>query len=339
VFSSYKILPEGKIECLICPHSCKIASGKTGICGVRKNTGNKITLLTYGLISGFALDPVEKKPLYHFYPGKKILSIGSWGCNMKCDFCQNYHISQAEPENDFDPVLPSHVITRALKADNNIGIAFTYNEPLIWFEYIKDVAEPAKAEGLNTAMVTNGFVTEETLDEYLGFIDAFNVDLKAFNNNFYRQITGAEIEPVKKALKRIIIAGKHLEITTLVIPGKNDLPSEMENEVRWIAGELGKDVPFHLSRYFPMYRRNDPVTPHEKLTELYEIASRYLDYVYVGNTMSDIGQDTHCPECKTVITKRSGYHTRHINTIDGSCKVCGKKIYSNFTFSSSSKQY
>jgi pyruvate formate lyase activating enzyme len=327
----------GKLECLLCPHFCKLAKDKIGICGVRKNTGEKIELLTYGIISGFALDPVEKKPFYHFFPGTRILSIGSWGCNMRCDFCQNYHISQSGPEKDQDHVSPSEIVKKALMAPDNIGIAFTYNEPVIWFEYVKDVAEPAKKEGLNTAMITNGFVAEKPLNEYLGFIDAFNVDLKAFNNDFYRKVTGADIEPVKQAIKMIGRAGKHLEITTLVIPGRNDLPSELENEVRWIASELGKDVPFHLSRYFPMYKRNDPVTPHEKLTELYEIACKHLDFVYLGNTMSDSGQDTICPRCKSVITKRSGYDIRHINTKDGSCLICGMMIYRNFTFSSSSK--
>jgi pyruvate formate lyase activating enzyme len=326
-----------KLECHICPHLCKLASGKIGICGVRKNTGEKIELLTYGVISGIALDPVEKKPLYHFFPGTKILSIGSWGCNMRCDFCQNYHISQNEPGKGQELVLPVEIVKQALSATNNIGIAFTYNEPVIWFEYIIDVAEAVKKEGLCTAMVTNGFVSEKPLDDYLSLIDAFNVDLKAFNDNFYRQITGAEIEPVKRSLKKIAKAGRHLEITTLVIPGRNDLPAEMEEEVKWIAGELGKDVPFHLSRYFPMYKRNDPVTPHEKLTELYEIACSRLDFVYLGNTMSALGQDTVCPSCKAIVTKREGYHIKHINTINGNCAVCGQRIYRNFTFSSSSK--
>jgi pyruvate formate lyase activating enzyme len=328
-----------KLECLLCPHFCKIAPGKTGICGVRKNTGGKIELLTYGVISGLALDPIEKKPLYHFFPGTRILSIGSWGCNMRCDFCQNYHISQSEPDKDQQNILPADIVKQAHRATNNTGIAFTYNEPVIWFEYVRDVAVPAKEEGLYTAMVTNGYVTEDLMDEYLGFIDAFNVDLKAFNNDFYREITGANIEPVRRSLKKINGAGKHLEITTLVIPGRNDLASEMEEEVKWIAGELGKDIPFHLSRYFPMYKRNDPVTPHEKLIGLYEIACRHLDFVYLGNTMSASGQDTVCPSCKTVITKREGYHIEHINTGDGNCAVCGEKIYRNFTFSSSSKHH
>ncbi len=333
-----KKLGQGKIECLLCPHLCKIAEGKTGICGVRKNTGTNIDLLTYGRISGLALDPTEKKPLYHFYPGTRILSIGSWGCNMRCDFCQNYHISQAEPATGEVNITAEDVVKKALNAPGNIGIAFTYNEPVIWFEFIRDVAIPAKKEGLMTAMVTNGFVSPGPLDEYLGFIDAFNVDLKAFSENFYKLIAGAELEPVKETLKRIRRAGKHLEITTLVIPGRNDERSEMEEEVKWIASELGNEVPLHLSRYFPMYRRRDPVTPDDTLRELFAIASRELKYVYVGNADSLEGKDTSCPRCGSIITKRKGYEIRHLNTTDGSCGNCGQQVYSYFTFSSSSKQ-
>ena len=330
-----KNLGNNKLECQLCPHLCKLLPGKTGICGARKNTGEKIELLTYGVISGLALDPVEKKPIYHFFPGTNILSIGSWGCNMRCDFCQNYQISQSEAREDQTRVLPSWIVDKALSLENNIGIAFTYNEPVIWYEFVKDVGEAAKKEGLCTVMVTNGFVSEKPLDDYLTFIDAFNVDLKAFNNDFYRQITGASLEPVKTSLKKISKSGRHLEITTLIITGRNDLASEMEEEARWIADELGKETPLHLSRYFPMYKRSDPATTDGKLTELYEIARKHLDYVYLGNTTSEAGRDTICPGCGSIVTKREGYRLRHVNTIDGKCAVCGRVIYRNFTFSSS----
>src|SRR5674476_480771 len=221
-------ISDNKPECTLCPHYCKPAPGKTGICGVRKNTGEKIELLTYGVISGYALDPVEKKPLYHFYPGQNILSIGSFGCNMRCDFCQNWHISQKIPESLVPDVTIYKIVKDALASKNNIGIAFTYNEPVIWFEFMRDVAESAKKEGLLTVMVSNGFVNSEPLGEILSFIDAFNIDLKAFNNSFYRKLTGAEIEPVKNSLKQIAKSGKHLEITTLIIPGLNDDEKEME---------------------------------------------------------------------------------------------------------------
>jgi pyruvate formate lyase activating enzyme len=324
-----------KLECLLCPHFCKLAEGKTGICGVRKNTGDKIELLTYGVISGYSLDPVEKKPLYHFYPGSNILSIGSYGCNMRCDFCQNYHISQNILKNLLPDTKPEEIVRNCLSAQRNIGIAFTYNEPVIWFEFVKDVALLVKSNGLHTVMVTNGYINREPLEEYLQFIDAFNVDLKAFNNDFYKKLTGAELEPVKDSLKMIRKAGRHLEITTLVIPGQNDKESEMENQVKWIAGELGKNVPFHLSRYFPMFKRIDPTTPHNTLIKLYDIARKHLQYVYLGNTMSETGQDTRCSNCGKIVTKRTGYYTQNLNINDGKCAQCGTVIYDHFiSFSS-----
>lgn len=326
-----------KIKCLLCPHFCLIGSNKTGICGVRKNTGEAIELQTYGVISGWSSDPVEKKPLYHFFPGTSILSIGSYGCNMKCDFCQNYHISQNVIEKKINVTKPEEIFNQSISIKNNIGIAFTYNEPVIWFEYVMDVAVLIKEAGLYNVMVTNGFVNKEPLKEFLGVIDAFNVDLKAFNNDFYRKITGAELEPVKNALKQISAAGRHLEITTLVVTGINDDPSEMENQVKWISGELGENTPFHLSRYFPMYRRDDPATPHETLMSLYEIALKHLNYVYVGNTMSATGQDTNCSGCGSLITKRSGYNIQNMNVKEGNCSKCGTKIYNYFTSFSSSK--
>jgi pyruvate formate lyase activating enzyme len=326
-------LSENNIECLLCPHFCKIAKGKTGICGVRKNTGGKIELITYGVVSGYSLDPVEKKPLYHFFPGYNILSIGSYGCNMRCDFCQNYHISQNIPKRIMADATPAEIAINALAANRNIGLAFTYNEPVIWFEFVKDTATLVKTRGLYTAMVTNGFINPDPLNELLEITDAFNVDLKAFNNDFYKRLTGASLEPVKNTLRQIVKKGIHLEITTLIITGQNDNEHEMENQVRWIASELGEDIPFHLSRYFPMYKRDDPTTPHDTLLKHYEIASKHLNYVYLGNTMSETGQDTKCPVCGTVITKRSGYHIQQLNINNGKCQACAKEIYKYFTIS------
>ena len=323
-----------KLECLLCPHYCKLTFGKTGICGVRKNTGEKIELITYGVVSGYSLDPVEKKPLYHYFPGQNILSIGSFGCNMRCDFCQNFHISQEIPESLMPEVTINKIIKDALKAEKNIGVSFTYNEPIIWFEFMKDIAESAKKEGLHTVMVSNGFVNSEPLKEIIGFIDAFNIDLKAFNNNFYRKLTGAELEPVKSSLKQIASSGKHLEVTTLVIPGLNDDEKEMALQVEWMSGELGKDIPFHLSGYFPTYKRANPATPEESLKKLFDIASEYLDYVYIGNSQTSTGQNTLCPVCGTVVTIRSGYKTRLVNLDEkGKCTCCGNQVYRNFTIS------
>jgi pyruvate formate lyase activating enzyme len=329
---------ENYIECQLCPHFCKLKPGQTGICGVRKNTGERIELTTYGIISGIASDPIEKKPLYHFFPGYKILSVGSYGCNMRCDFCQNYHISQNIPDSGGPGITPLYLAKEAMHTENNIGIAFTYNEPVIWFEFIRDVAEAVKKAGLFTVMVSNGYANSKPLSELTGLIDAFNIDLKAFNNKFYRKLTGTDIEPVKNSLKQIAKSGRHLELTTLIIPGANDSVKEMEEQAEWIAGELGKDVPLHLSRYFPSYKRKDPSTSEETLMRLYEAASLQLDYVYLGNNLSDTGQSTICPECGECVTNRTGYTTRLLNLDkNGRCARCGNLIYSNFTISSSTK--
>jgi pyruvate formate lyase activating enzyme len=324
----------GKLECLLCPHYCKLANGKTGICGVRKNTGQKIELTTYGVLSAYSLDPVEKKPLYHFFPGHNILSIGSFGCNMRCDFCQNFHISQKVPESLVPEVTIDRIIKDALSTEKNIGIAFTYNEPIIWFEYMRDVAEIAKREGLYTVMVSNGFVNPGPLMELMEFIDAFNIDLKAFDNDFYRKLTGSELEPVKESLKQIARSGKHLEVTTLIIPDQNDSEEEMKLQSEWMAGELGENIPFHISRYFPTFKRDNPPTLEKSLIKLFDISSEKLNYVYLGNSHSNTGQNTSCPECGAEVTIRSGYKTQLVNLDEeGKCTRCGTMVYKNFTFS------
>jgi pyruvate formate lyase activating enzyme len=325
---------EDKLECLLCPQQCRLTAGKTGICGVRKNTGEKIELTTYGVVSGYSLDPLEKKPLYHFFPGHNILSIGSYGCNMRCDFCQNFHISQEIPHGNFTGITIEKIIEDSLNSNDNIGISFTYNEPVIWFEFIKDVAEAAKRNGLYTVLVSNGFVNPEPLKEIIKFIDAFNIDLKAFNNDFYRKLTGAELQPVKNSLKQIALSGKHLEVTTLVIPGLNDNEVEMAIQTEWMADELGKNVPFHLSRYFPTYKRDNPPTSEATLIHLSDIACKNLNYVYTGNCNTKTGQNTSCPVCGTIVTIRSGYKTNLLNLdAEGKCISCGNQIYKNFTIS------
>jgi pyruvate formate lyase activating enzyme len=320
-------------ECRLCPHFCKIAPGKKGICGVRWNNDGEIELTTYGVISGKSLDPIEKKPLYHFFPGHNILSVGSYGCNMRCDFCQNWHISQNHPEEIKPNCKIESLLNEADSSFNNIGVAFTYNEPVIWFEFMRDAALRFKENGYYTVMVSNGYVNKDPLHEITGFIDAFNIDLKAFNETFYKKLTGADLEPVKETLRQIVKKGKHLEITTLIIPGRNDDVNEMRNEAEWIADELGEDVPLHLSRYFPMFKREDPPTPSETLARLFETASEYLKNVYVGNTDVSYGQNTFCNNCKTTVTERSGYKTRLMNLDkEGRCLKCGSLVYKHFIF-------
>jgi pyruvate formate lyase activating enzyme len=321
------------IVCQVCPHKCKVKAGASGICGVRTNTGNgTITLASYGYVSGYNTDPIEKKPLYHYYPGSVILSIGSYGCNFRCDCCQNFAISQG-----FDPtagrkMTPDEIVADALKIPGNTGIAFTYNEPIVWFEFMRDIALKAKSARLKTVMVSNGYVSKEILQEIISFIDAFNIDLKYYNDANYRKYTGGTLNPVLETISAIATANRHLEITTLVIPTLNDSLTEIENISSWIADHAGADTPLHLSRYFPAFRRSTPATKEASLAELYDRVSRNLSFVYAGNAPSLGHSDTICPDCGTIVTKRTGYSTKHLSvTRDGKCGKCLREIYSAFT--------
>ncbi len=319
----------GETECLLCPHNCIIKEGKHGICIVRKNQNGKIVPENYGKVSSLHPDPIEKKPLYHFYPGQAILSIGTFGCNLKCKFCQNYDISQPKVTNLLNrkTYKPEDIIRIAIEMKDNHGIAYTYNEPIIWFEFVMETATKAHDEGLYNVMVSNGFINEKPLFDLFHVIDAWNVDLKAFTEDFYRKYTSSKLLPVKESIKNIKKAGKHLEITNLVIPGLNDDEKKFSEMVKWISDETGKDTPLHISRYFPTYLINIPATPVSTLERFYKIASEYLNYVYLGNIATSTGKDTYCPECNNLIISRSGYSTR-INglTTQGHCTNCDKKI-------------
>jgi pyruvate formate lyase activating enzyme len=321
---------EGSLRCTLCPKLCIIRPGGRGICGARENREGEIYPITAGIISGYALDPIEKKPLYHFFPGSVILSVGSYGCNLTCDFCQNYHISQHFAGDQSARLHPEELVRHAANARGNIGIAYTYNEPVIWFEYVTESARLAREKGLRNVMVTNGYVNQEPLKEFIQVIDAFNIDLKAFSNDFYRLYTGATLKPVMQAIKSVASSGRHLEITTLILPGMNDSPDEMRREAEWISENAGRSVPLHLSRYFPTYRRTTPATPPETILMLREIAQEYLDFVYTGNMPGDEGgSDTRCPSCHTTVIKRSGYYTRITGITDeGRCVKCGRQIIS-----------
>ena len=322
--------------CLVCPHQCRIAPGSSGICGVRHNTGNgMVEPATYGVVSGYGSDPIEKKPLYHFHPGTSILSVGSYGCNLRCDFCQNHSISSTSG-NPTGPVMsPRKIVDDALQILNNTGIAFTYNEPVVWIEFMVKVAETARASGLNTVMVSNGYVNREPLHHLLQFIDAFNIDLKFFSDENYKKFTGGTLAPVLRSIGQIAEAGRHLEITTLVIPGLNDTEEEMDSISAWIAERCGKDTPLHISRYHPAHKRTTPATPISKLAALHRVASGNLSFVYVGNAPGLRLSDTICPDCGTKVTERDGYYSELKNlTPEGKCSNCGKIIYSRFTYPS-----
>jgi pyruvate formate lyase activating enzyme len=325
----YEELYRYQLKCNLCPHHCTIGDGKTGICKVRKNVKGELFLQSYGAVSSMGFDPIEKKPLYHFYPGSIIFSVGGFGCNLRCKFCQNFEISQNVPSHfDFQKSYnPRDIVDMAAEKKSNIGIAFTYNEPTVWFEYMQDIAELSRKAGMKNVMITNGFINPEPLDELLEVIDAFNVDLKAFTEDFYLTQTMSKLAPVLESLKRIRRRGRHLEITNLVITDKNDNKAQFTEMVKWIEGELGEDTVLHLSRYFPTYKMSEPPTPPGTISKLYDVASAHLNYVYIGNLQSNGGQNTYCPSCKEKVIDRNSYNT-WINGLDkhGRCMKCKHQV-------------
>ncbi|HOP12035.1 MAG TPA: AmmeMemoRadiSam system radical SAM enzyme [Oscillospiraceae bacterium] len=269
--------------CGLCPHHCDIPEGRTGFCRARENRDGKIVCGNYGRLTSLSLDPIEKKPLYRFYPGSMILSAGSYGCNLACPFCQNCEISMADRNADTVYFSPEMLVERAKRAvpEGNIGLAFTYNEPLIWYEYVRDCAKLLRENGLKTVLVTNGMICLEPLLELLPLIDAMNIDLKGFSQKFYDLVKG-DFETVKQTIA-LSAQQCHVEVTTLVIPGLNDDPKEIEDEAKWLAS-VNPEIPLHLSRFFPRYKMNDHrSTPIETIYDLRNIAAKYLKYVFFGN--------------------------------------------------------
>lgn len=279
-----------KAVCWLCPHRCHLADGQTGFCRARQNKGGIIRSLNYGLLTSAALDPIEKKPLYHFHPGSHILSLGSFGCNLRCPFCQNYTISQAGSDGfagqrlPLDRVTPKEIVAAAQRLEEtsgNIGVAFTYNEPLVGYEFVYDTARLLKEVGLATVLVTNGQIEKDSWLHLLPYIDAVNIDLKGFTQAFYDWI-GGDLETTKAAIAMAAEDGVHVEVTTLVIPGKNDSAAEMAAEAEWLAG-ISAELPLHLSRYFPRYQVDIPMTPVETLQQLRRVAEVRLRFVHLGN--------------------------------------------------------
>lgn len=272
------------IVCQVCMHHCNLESGQFGLCRARKNQGGAVVCANYGHITSLALDPIEKKPLRMFYPGKMILSVGSYGCNLRCAFCQNYQISMTGGDvADFTYLSPAELAAKAAAARNmgNIGVAFTYNEPLVGWEYVRDTAKLVRAEGMKNVLVTNGTARLEVLEEILPYIDAMNIDLKGFREEYYREL-GGDLQVVKEFIARSFV-DCHVELTTLIVPGKNDSASDMENEARWIAS-ISNEIPLHITRFFPRYRMlNAQATAVEEVYRLAETARKYLKNVFVGN--------------------------------------------------------
>ena len=321
----YVPLGDGKVKCVLCPRECVIPDGGQGFCLVRKNRGGTLYTAVYGEITSAAYDPIEKKPLYHFYPGSVIFSVGTNGCNLDCKSCQNWEISRQETKRQFFP--PELAVTYA-KRYGSVGIAYTYNDPIIWFEYVRDTAPKIKEEGLVNVMVTNGNINLSALKELLPFIDAFNVDLKGMDKDYYVKFSSFPNPNVWQVCEEIKKAGKHLELTKLIVPGFDEFtPEYFERFARWVAENLGRDVPIHYSRSFPAYKLlSTPPTPVEVLDMAYDVSREYLYYVYVGNVVEPERESTYCPSCGELLVRREGYSVEVLFTTDGKCPRCGRTV-------------
>ncbi len=320
----YEMTEDGRAKCSLCPQGCLIAKGKTGICRTRTNEDGRLALLNYGEYTSFSLDPIEKKPLYHFYPGSGILSIGGKGCNFTCAFCQNSEISQGNPPTRH--IMPEELADTVIgRLPSSVGLAYTYNEPFISFEFIRDSAPLICEGGGKIVLVTNGYVNPEPLAELLPLIDAMNIDLKAFDDDFYKRYCGGRIGPVKETISVAFAAGVHIEVTLLMIPTLNDAEIEMHDYANWLAS-MSKDIPLHISRYYPCHKLNIPPTPVRTLKRAREIAKEYLNYVYLGNVGDADAARTDCPSCDAAVIERQGYSTATPGLAGGRCAKCGAEI-------------
>ncbi len=310
---------DGKIQCLLCPVGCLIGDGKVGVCMGRKNEGGILYAINYGRLVSLAMDPIEKKPLYHFHPGTQILSTGPNGCNMSCQHCQNWSISQKKSPTGY--VSPEDLVKVALK-ENSVGIAYTYTEPLIWYEYVLDTATKAKENNLTNVLVTNGYINEEPLGKLLPYIDAMNIDLKSMEEDFYRKVCKGRLSHVLRTIELCYQTRVHVEITNLLIPTLNDSDEQIQRLVDFVAN-LSDRIPLHFSRYFPAYKMDLPATPLETLQKAFLLGKRRLKYVYVGNAYIPNTSNTYCAECNQLLIRRDGYYTSVVGIQEKKCKKCG----------------
>lgn len=316
----YEPMQNYKVRCGLCPHFCVISNNEKGLCLIRKNINGKLVATCYAEVSSVAVDPIEKKPLYHFHPSSHILSIGFNGCNMRCDFCQNWHISMSETKRE--KVSSSFLLEKA-KESNSIGVAYTYNEPLTNYEFVYDCAVEFKRHGLKNVVVTNGFINTEPLRAILPLLDAVNIDLKGFNGAFYQNIGGV-LEIIKQNIRICFDSGICTEVTNLVIPERNDDALIFEEMCQWLSS-VSCDIPLHLSAYFPAFNSNNKPCSADTLLKLAEIAKKYLNYVYIGN-IKGIENNSLCPNCKAPIVKRGAYDVKYLQN-KTRCIGCDKPLY------------
>ena len=315
------------VRCELCPHRCLIPRAKSGICGVRQNVQGKLMALTYGMVSSMHVDPMEKKPFYHFKPGQTVLSFGSVGCNLGCLHCQNYSISQAAPNSPFLNRIEPEDVPRMVREAGCNGVSWTYNEPTMWIEFASDASKLCKKEGMFTNFVSNGYIQEAPLCELKGVIDAMNIDVKGFTDDFYKKVCKARLQPVLDTVRVAAELGMHVELTYLVIPTKNDGEDEIGRFCRWVA-EIDDEMPVHFSRFHPDYKMMDlPTTPSKTMETAHRLAKESgLKFVYVGNMRSD-AESTFCPDCGSLVIRRSWFDVEMVNYHHGRCGKCGRDLH------------
>lgn len=315
---------DSKMQCLLCPNYCLLNEGKYGLCQTRKREGNEIVNPYTGIISSSGLDPIEKKPLYHFMPGSSIFSVGFYGCTLKCQFCQNYSISQYHPGFNENKISPDDLL-KLLISQKMTSIAFTYSEPTLYYEWVYETASLCKKNNIKTVLVTNGYLNPEPAKSLFEVIDAANIDLKAGYDEFYRKYCFGKLEPVKQFIRQAYESRVHIELTTLVITDTNDSADEM-NEIVDFISSISSDIPFHISRYHPAYKFDKPATPVDRIDKLVKLAKQKLNFVYGGN-VNDY-QDTFCKKCGEALIKRDFYNTKVLEIgKNGKCKNCGEDNY------------
>jgi pyruvate formate lyase activating enzyme len=326
----WKPYKEDIVQCRLCSHFCLIKPGERGKCGVRYNDNGQLMTLVKDRVAAMNLDPIEKKPLYHCYPGTKSFSIGTMGCNFSCTFCQNYSLSQGPKPNKpvQGEVLSAKEIVLLAQKYGAASISYTYSEPTIFIELVMETARLAQKEGIKNILVSNGFQSPECLEELEPYIDAVNIDLKAFTEKFYQNYCGAKLKPVLKNLERIKKMGWWLEVTTLIIPGLNDSDDELKKIASFIYHNLSQDTPWHISKFYPAYKMTDrPSTPISTLERAYSIGKETgLDYVYTGNVPGHSGENTYCPACSKKIITRMGFQITDQHLKEGKCEFCGHEI-------------
>jgi pyruvate formate lyase activating enzyme len=315
-------------RCGLCAQRCLIQEGKRGLCQVRENRGGQLYSLLYGRASSVAVDPVEKKPLNHFHPGSLVLSMGAVGCNFKCRHCQNSGISCATVETYPLKEISAETVVQKTLETNCQGIAWTYNEPTIWYEFTLEASRLAKNKGLYSIYVSNGYISEDALREHSDCLDAMNIDVKAFTDEFYKKIAGARLQPVLDTCALARELGIHIELTYLIIPGHNDSDSELAAYCKWVAETLGTEVPLHFSRFHPDHlMKGDPPTPIETLERAFNIATgNGMEFVYIGNVAMRREENTYCPSCGKLLIERSRFYHTSINMNGNACPNCNKKV-------------